>query len=452
MAAPSKTPPRRDAFAELKGPMTREEARIESSRCLYCYDAPCVTACPTHIDIPRFIRQIAAADPLGSGETILEANPLGHSCARVCPVEVLCEGACVYHEWQEKPIQIARLQRHATDAVYAEGEPPFSAGKDNGKRVAIVGAGPAGASCAAYLRRLGFAVTIFEKRKLPGGLNAYGVAEYKMAQPTAVEEMRFLFKLGCDLVAGKEIGRDILPEELLSRFDAMFIGIGLSSTRSLGIPGENLPGVIDALSFIEMVKSRGGKGVSSSLATVVIGGGNTAIDAATQSVRTGTSQVTLAYRRGREDMSAYDFEVALAKSDGVVIVTHAVPKKILGKKKVSGVEFENKLVVPCDRVITAIGQTKHIALAKALGLKQHPDGRLVVDAATLRTSRSNVFAGGDAVNGGMEVVNAAADGKRAAWGIQRALFPGAPAPEGNDYWISTIEGRKVAPIVPRSHS
>ncbi|MDO8757253.1 MAG: NAD(P)-binding protein, partial [Elusimicrobiota bacterium] len=150
-----------EVFAELKGPMTREESRIESSRCLYCYDAPCVTACPTHIDIPRFIRQIAAADPLGSGETILEANPLGHSCARVCPVEVLCEGACVYHDWQEKPIEIARLQRHATDAVYAAGEQPFNPGKDNGKRVAIVGAGPAGASCAAYLRRLGFAVTIF---------------------------------------------------------------------------------------------------------------------------------------------------------------------------------------------------------------------------------------------------------------------------------------------------
>ncbi len=440
------------AFAELKGPMTREESRIESSRCLYCYDAPCVTACPTHIDIPRFIRQIAAADPLGSGETILEANALGHSCARVCPVEVLCEGACVYHDWQAKPIEIARLQRHATDAVYATGEPPFNPGKDNDKRVAIIGAGPAGASCAAYLRRLGFNVTIFEKRKLPGGLNTYGVAEYKMAQSTAVEEMKFLFKLGVDLVTGKEIGKDVPVADLMNDFDAVFVGIGLSDTRKLGVPGEDLPGLVDALSFIERVKAKGGKGIQASKSTVVIGGGNTAIDATTQSARTGAEKVTLAYRRGAEDMSAYEFEILLAKTDGATILTNAVPKRILGKTKVEGVEFEGGLVVACDRVITAIGQTKHFALAKALGLDQHPDGRLKVNADTLACSRAKVFAGGDAVNGGKEVVNAAADGKRAAWGIQRALFPGKPAPAGNEYWISTIDGRKVAPIIPRGHS
>src|SRR5579859_3364757 len=187
----------RDNFAELKKPLLREEARVEASRCLYCYDAPCVTACPTHIDVPRFIRQIAAADPLGAGETILEANALGHSCARVCPVEVLCEGACVYRDWHEKPIQIARLQRWATDAVHADGGLPFAPGEDNGKRVAIVGAGPAGAACATYLRRLGYAVTIFEKRESPGGLNTYGVAEYKMDQGTALSELKLLFQLGC---------------------------------------------------------------------------------------------------------------------------------------------------------------------------------------------------------------------------------------------------------------
>ncbi|PIR19522.1 MAG: hypothetical protein COV48_01545, partial [Elusimicrobia bacterium CG11_big_fil_rev_8_21_14_0_20_64_6] len=420
-----------DAFAEMKGPMTREEARIESSRCLYCYDAPCVTACPTHIDVPRFIRQIAAADLSGSGETILEANALGHSCARVCPVEVLCEGACVYHDWQEKPIQIARLQRHATDAVHAEGEPPFAPGPDNGKRVTIVGAGPAGASCAVYLRRLGFNVTIFEKRKLPGGLNAYGVAEYKMDQPTAVAEMKFLFKLGCSVVMGKEIGKDVPVADLRSDFDAVFVGIGLSDTRSLGIPGEDLPGVVDALSFIERVKAKGGKGLPVSARTVVIGGGNTAIDGATQSVRTGAGKVVMAYRRGPEHLSAYDFELEHALKDGVQILTNAVPVRICGKKKVEGVEFKDAkgatFVVDADRVIKAIGQTKHFALAKAFGLAQHEDGRLKVNPGTLATSVTNIFAGGDAINGGKEVVNAAADGKRAAWGIFRELLPGAAA-------------------------
>jgi glutamate synthase (NADPH/NADH) small chain len=449
--APSKKTPV-DAFAELKGPMSREEARIESSRCLYCYDAPCVTACPTHIDVPRFIRQIAAADPLGSAETILEANALGHSCARVCPVEVLCEGACVYHDWQEKPIQIARLQRHATDAAFASGENPFMPGPDNGKRVAIVGAGPSGASCATYLRRLGFQVTIFEKRKLPGGLNTYGVAEYKMDQPTAVAEMKFLFKMGCSVVTGKEVGKDVPVADLLSDFDAVFVGIGLAETRSLGIPGEDLPGVVDALSFIERVKSKGGKGLPKSACTVVIGGGNTAIDGATQSVRTGTAKVVMAYRRGPEDLSAYDFELEHARKDGVQIITNAVPVRILGKRKVEGVEFKDKTRISCDRVIKAIGQTKHFALAKAFGLAQHEDGRLKVNPATLATSKRNIFAGGDAINGGKEVVNAAADGKRAAWGIFRELLPGRPAPENNEYWISTIDGRKVAPITPRSHS
>ena len=445
----------RDNFAELSGPLKPEEARVEASRCLYCYDAPCVTVCPTHIDIPRFIRQIASKDPLGAGETILEANALGHSCARVCPVEVLCEGACVYHDWQEKPIQIARLQRHATDAVHDSGEEPFQPGPDAGFAVAIVGAGPAGAACAAYLRRLGAAVTIFEKRKIPGGLNAFGVAEYKMVQATALDEMRWLFRLGCHLRTGVEIGADMPPERLLRDFDAVFLGVGLSDTRTLGVPGEDLRGVIDALSFIERVKNRDAKLPGSSAATVVIGGGNTAIDAATQSKRAGAAEVVLAYRRGREDMSAYDFEVEHARKDGVRIVLDAVPKRILGRTKVEGVEFAGpsgrKFVVACDRVIKAIGQTKHLSLAKAFGLALHPDGRLVADPDTLLTSKPRVFAGGDMVNGGKEVVNAAADGKRAAWGIWRALKPGTPPPAGNEYWISTIDGRKVAPIVPREH-
>lgn len=456
----------RDNFAELKKPLLREEARVEASRCLYCYDAPCVKVCPTHIDIPRFIRQIAAADPLGSAETILEANALGHSCARVCPVEVLCEGDCVYHDWHEKPIQIARLQRYATDALHATGEQPFAPGPDNGKRVAVIGGGPAGVSCAMYLRRLGFAVSIFEKRDLPGGLNTYGVAEYKMDQKTSLDELKWLFQMGCDVVKGKEVGRDVPVQDLLEDFDAVFLGIGLGATHSLGIPGENLKGVYDALTFIEKVKAGDKKAAGGSKRTVVIGGGNTAIDATTQSKRSGAEDVVLAYRRGREDMSAYDFEVALAQTDGARLLTNAVPKRVLGKTKVEGVEFvksemkkgklvevpRSKFVVECDRVIKAIGQGKHFALAKALRLKQDDAGRLVVDRETLRTSNEKVFSGGDAVNGGKEVVNAAADGKRAAHGVWKTLFPGKPVPEGNEYWVTTIDGRVVAPITPRDGS
>jgi dihydropyrimidine dehydrogenase (NAD+) subunit PreT len=255
--------PWRDNFAELKKPLRKEEARVEASRCLYCYDAPCVKVCPTHIDIPRFIRQIAAADPLGSAETILEANALGHSCARVCPVEVLCEGDCVYHDWHEKPIQIARLQRYATDAMHDSGERPFAPGPDNGLRVAVIGAGPAGLSCATYLRRLGFAVSLFEKRELAGGLNTYGVAEYKMDQKTSLDEVRWLFSMGCDIVQNKEIGVDLPVEKLMKDFDAVFLGIGLGGTHHLGIPGENLKGVYDALTFIEKVKAGDKKGAGS---------------------------------------------------------------------------------------------------------------------------------------------------------------------------------------------
>jgi glutamate synthase (NADPH/NADH) small chain len=452
----------RDNFAELKKPLVREEARVEASRCLYCYDAPCVKACPTHIDIPRFIRQIAAADPLGSGQTILEANALGHSCARVCPVEVLCEGDCVYHDWHEKPIQIARLQRFSTDAVHASGELPFEPGEDNGKRVAVVGAGPAGVACAVYLRRLGYAVSLFEKRKIPGGLNTFGVAEYKMDEKTSLEELGLLFKLGCDVVTGKEIGKDLDPNKLLKDFDAVFLGAGLAKSRGLGIPGEKLSGVVDALTFIERVKNHDDKLLGESSVTVVIGGGNTAIDACTQSSRTGAEKVVLAYRRGREDMSAYDFEIELAKIDGASLLMNAAPKRILGKKKVEGVEFartktvkgklveeKRTFVVACDRVITAIGQEKGGRLAELFGARLNENGTIFVDAKTLQTSKKHVFAGGDAVNGGKEVVNAAADGKRAAWGIHTTLHPGANPSEDDAYWVSTIEGRVVAPIVPR---
>jgi glutamate synthase (NADPH/NADH) small chain len=453
-----------ERFQELKPPLRPEEALVESERCLYCYDAPCIVACPTHIDIPRFIKQIASENLTGSAKTILEANALGHSCARACPVEVLCEGACVFHEWQEKPIEIARLQRRATDDMRDSGREPFKPGAPNGKKVAIVGSGPAGLACAMYLRRLGFAVTVFERDSVAGGLNTLGIAEYKMRSQDSLDEIDRILKLGVDLKLNTEVGKDVKTDSLLKQFDAVFIGIGLGDTNMMRIPGEDLPGVWDALSFIRFVKERDLKPLGKSACTIVVGAGNTSIDAVTQSKRTGAKKVVMAYRRSEEEMGAYGFEYDLAKGDGAEFLWNAAPVKVLGAKKVEGMEFirtetkDGKLVsikgseftVPCDRVIKAIGQQKQLSLAKALGLKLKEDGRIEVSPDTLRSSESKIFAGGDAINGGKEVVNAAADGKRAAYGIWRALFPGQALPAGSMYWVSTIDIRRVAPIPDRN--
>ncbi len=452
----------RDNFPDQKPPLHPEEAVVEADRCLYCYDAPCVKACPTHIDIPRFIKQIASHNLIGSAKTILEANPMGHSCARVCPVEVLCEGACVFTAWQERPIAIGRLQRRATDHLHAQGVWPYLPGPDNGRRVAVIGAGPSGLSCAVYLRRLGYGVTIFEKDRLPGGLNTYGVAEYKMTQSTALEEAMAALSMGVKTLYGKEVGKDLPAAKLLKDFDAVFVGIGLGATNPLTIPGEDLPGVWDALPFIRWVNARNLKPIGKSAVTIVIGAGNTSIDAVTQSLRTGPGRVIMAYRRSPREMKAYDFEYRLAQTDGAEFLWHAAPIRIIGDKKVAGVEFiktrfkAGKLVpipgssftLECDRVIKATGQSKPLPLAKTLGLRLLPDGRIKTDPKTLATSVKGIFAGGDAVNGGKEVVFAAADGKRAALSIHRKLL-GPGLPTGDAYWVSTIEGRVVAPVPER---
>lgn len=431
-------------FQELHPPLRPEEAVVEANRCLYCYDAPCVTACPTHIDIPRFIKQIATDNLKGSAKTILEANALGHSCATACPVEVLCEGACVYHDWQEKPIEIAALQRRATSFLTEKGVQPFKPGPENGFKVAVIGAGPAGLAAATYLRRLGYGVTIFERDKTPGGLNTFGIAEYKMTKKVSLDEIARIDQLGAQM----KLGVEIKDPSALDGFDAIFYGIGLGETNRLNIPGEDLPEVWDALSFIRLVKDR--KPAKPAAVTVVIGAGNTSIDAVTQSKRTGGERVIMAYRKTEADVKAYGFELELAKKDGAEFMWNAEPVRILGKKKVEGIEFKDKRKIACDRVIKAIGQTKKFSLAKALDLRQDPSGKLVVNLQTMQTSNDKVFAGGDCVNGGKEVVNAAADGKRAAWGIHNYLQPGKPVPKGNEYWVSTIEKRIVAPIPDRS--
>ena len=395
-----------DPFAEIAPPLTRDAALAEAHRCLYCYDAPCTQACPTHIDVPAFIKKIASGNLTGSARTILDANPMGHSCARACPVEVLCEGACVMNDRDEKPINIALLQRHATDYALARDLRLVAPGPDTGRKVAIVGAGPAGLSCAQDLRRKGHAVTIFEAKPQPGGLNTYGIAEYKLRPPTALAEARMVLALGVTLKTGVLVGQDVTLDRLLQDFDAVFIAIGLGGTRSLGIPGDDRPGVVDALTFIEALKVRRAE-VRVGQQVVVVGAGNTAIDAVTQAKRLGARSATIVYRRGEADMPCYDYEYELAKADGCGFRFRCTPVAVVGADRVEGLRVKTEggeETIPCDMIITAIGQVARRDFA-------------------LPENDHRVFVGGDCRNGGAEIVNAAAEGKEAARRIHE-LFTG----------------------------
>jgi dihydropyrimidine dehydrogenase (NAD+) subunit PreT len=420
-------------FAEIAPPLTPDAALLEANTCLFCYDAPCTRACPTHIDVPSFIKKIATGNLRGSARVILDANPMGHSCARACPVDVLCEGACVLNERDEQPIKIALLQRHSTDWALEHDYQPFTAGKANGKRVAIVGAGPGGLSCARDLRRAGYAVTIFEERAHPGGLNSFGIAEYKMRLPIALVEAKMVLDLGVEIQTGVRVGTDVTMQQLRKDFDVVFVAVGLGGTRRLGIPGEDLAGVSDALVFIEHLKSHPYAKTRIGRNVVVVGAGNTAIDAATQAKRLGAERVTIVYRRGVEDMSAYEYEYDLAKTDGCEFRFHTVPKGVLGGDKVTGLEcVRSELgpagadgkrafseitgsthVIECDTILRALGQTPRDDLAKSLGLR--------VDGARLVSDDPDVLVGGDCGNGGAEIVNAAAEGVQAARRIHELL-------------------------------
>jgi len=390
---------RAERFAEIHPPFSDQAAAIEASRCLYCYDAPCTAACPTHIDVPKFIKKIASGNLRGSAATILEANILGLSCARVCPVDVLCEGSCVMHKYDRPPIEIGRLQRRAMDYFY-DHSPSLEVRSANHKHVACIGAGPASLACAAELRKRGFAVTIFERQQLPGGLNTYGIAEYKLTAVDSLKEIELLRSMGVEF----RVGVEVEPKSLEGDFDAIFLGIGLGTMNRLGLPGEDLPGVIDALRFIADYKM--GMPVVGR-AVIVIGAGNTAIDAAVAAKRLGAERVRIVYRRGEADMSAFAIEYEHAKAAGVRFHFNKRIERITGTDRVEGVRFDG-FTMPCDQVIAAIGQSKFRELGE-------------VNRETGQLSNSKYFAGGDCVNGGREVVDAVADGKRTAIGISKWL-------------------------------
>jgi glutamate synthase (NADPH/NADH) small chain len=400
-----------ERFADIAPPLGVDAARAEADRCLFCYDAPCTLGCPTHIDVPAFIKKISTNNLRGSARVILDANPFGHSCARACPVEVLCEGACVLNARGEKPINIALLQRHATDYVLEHKIRLFEPGPDNGKRVAIVGAGPAGLSCARELRRMGYQIVCFEAKDHPGGLNTYGIAEYKMTPDTALAEVADIVNLGVTLRTGTAVGRDIPFEDLLEDYDAVFIGVGLEGARKLGIPNEEVDGVIDALTFIADLKMRPYTASRVGRRVVVVGAGNTAIDAVTQAKRLGAEQAMIVYRRGEADMPCYDYEYQLAQNDGCQFRFHARPLAVVGESHVEGLEVETSdgsEVIPCDMIIRAIGQ------------HQLPGFEIPDD-------HPKVYLGGDFSSGGAEIVNAAAEGMAAARKIDEMLEGGGTA-------------------------
>lgn len=429
-------------FADINPPLTPSLALEAASRCLFCYDAPCIKACPTEINIPQFIRQILTQNLVGSARTILSANVLGHSCGRVCPTSVLCEGACVLNAEGKKPVEIGRLQRHAVDHVLDRELRVLKAGKENGHSVALIGAGPASLACAAELRRLGYKAVIFDSKPQPGGLNTYGIAAYKMRAVDAIREVGMIRALGVEIRSGLTVGRDVSLEQLERDYDAVFLGVGLGETEDLQIESEHIRRCADALSFIEKTKTKGFDHVQVGTRVAVIGGGNTAIDVATAARRLGAEVVYMIYRRSREEMSAFDYEYDLAKADGVTFIWQAAPVRVvpdargraqglvcvkteLGSPDSSGRRSfrpipGSEFTLDVDMIVRALGQKK-LAFLKEIPNLTLEGGKVVVNAETMQTSNPKYFAGGDCVNGGGEVVDAVAHGKRAARGIHSTL-------------------------------
>ena len=414
-----------DPFSELKPPMPRDEALAEANRCLYCYDAPCTRVCPTHIDVPGFIKKIASGNLRGSARTIFDANVLGASCARVCPTEVLCEGACVMHDQHARPIDIGRLQRYATDHAQAIGQLPFQRAtimRTNLGSVAVIGAGPAGLACAAELLKNGIEPIVYDPAATAGGLNATGVAEYKMSRGTALVEVVELEKAGIT-VKHARVGTDVSIADLEKQHAAIFIGVGMGKVGRLGLTGDDLPGVLDAIDYIEALKVDRAAATKQTAGKrlAVIGGGNTSIDVVTQAARLGASDVFLLYRRAESEMPAYAHEVELARHDGCRFLFKTSTQSI--SKVEGGLRLQLRCEDPkapttldVDIVVLATGQKPHTSFFSDIAHLKVDRSCVVVDES-LRTSNPKYWAGGDCISGGKEVVNAVAEGKRAARSI-----------------------------------
>jgi dihydropyrimidine dehydrogenase (NAD+) subunit PreT len=420
-------------FSDLHAPLGRHEALVEADRCYFCYDAPCMNACPTEIDIPLFIREISTGNALGAAETIFKQNILGGMCARVCPTEQLCEDACVRMEAEGKPVQIGLLQRYATDEAMEKDKQFFTRATTTGKRVAVVGAGPSGLACAHRLALHGHDVVVYDGKPKAGGLNEYGIASYKTPDGFAQKEVDYITAIGgITIVNEKLLGQDFSLPELLEGFDAVFLGMGLGGVNALRADGENADGALNAVDFIaDLRQSSDLSSLPIGRRVVVIGGGMTAVDAAVQSKLLGAEEVTMCYRRGKEHMNASEFEQDLAASKGVVIRHWVAPKRVLTEAgKVTGIELEYTALVDgklqgtgetftlaCDQVMKAIGQT----LATDGEGVELAGGKIAIDEEG-RTSNPRVWAGGDCATGGEDLtVTAVAQGRDAAESITRYL-------------------------------
>jgi len=428
-------------FADIRPPFENKTAAVvEANRCIFCYDAPCTKSCPTSINIPKFIKQISTDNVKGSARTIFESNIMGAGCSKVCPVEKLCEGACVYNLLEEEPIQIARLQQYSTMKALDENWQLFQRKPSNGKKVAIVGAGPAGLSCAYVLAREGVEITIYEKESKGGGLMTYGIAAYKVTPQFCEDEVNYITAIGgIEIKYNQELGKNLSLADLQKNYDAVYLGIGVGVARQLDIPGEELNGVVDAIKFIYDLRDKGYPAIPVGDKVAVIGMGMTAIDAATQAKRLGAKEVTMVYRRTQEEMPCTEYELNIAKLDGCEIIWLASPKEVKGENgKVKGlvcsvmklgepdtsgrrspIDTGETITLDVDMVIKAAGQVPFEELVKNNGIN-NKGGKIVIDT-NCTTNIKGVFAGGDAVNGGKEVVDAVQAGKDGAKAILNYL-------------------------------